>query len=71
MTPGAEVKSGARKTRSPLTWQHVFGGNPSISTNYHDGVKKKVTLLEGGKKVKVMMFYGRVNFQRQSNGKAA
>ena len=31
--PGAEVKSGARKTRSPLTWRHVFGGNPSVSTN--------------------------------------
>lgn len=36
---GAEVKSGARKTRSPLTWQRVYRGNPSISTNYHDGVR--------------------------------
>lgn len=49
---GAKVKSGACKTRSLLAWRYVFGGNPSISTNYHDSVKKKkkVRWLNGGVK---------------------
>lgn len=36
--------------------------------------KKKLRYKKGGGgggEVKVMMFYGRVNFQQQSNGKAA
>lgn len=48
--PRAEVKSGTRKTRSPLARQHTLRGNPSISTTYHDIVKKWVS--ERGKKSK-------------------